>query len=171
METKSEEKRMIINIKRINAAIAIAVASVLAGMDACGDSLRDNFINPPDSARPHTWWHWMNGNVSKEGITADLEAMKANGIAGANIFAGGNDVPAGPVRFGSDEWYDCFRWAAKESRRLGISLGMMNCAGWAASGGPWVAPSNSMKELVHTEVRFTGPRSVHEKLPSLPHAA
>ena len=57
----------------------------------------------------------MNGNVSKEGITADLEAMKANGIAGANIFAGGFDVPAGPVGFGSDEWYDCFRWAAKES--------------------------------------------------------
>ena len=111
---KHTEGRRIMDLKSMNAAVAIAVASVLAGMDACGDSLRDNLINPPESARPHTWWHWMNGNVSKEGITADLEAMKANGITGANIFAGGNDVPAGPVRFGSDEWYDCFRWAAKE---------------------------------------------------------
>lgn len=151
--------------KYIKAAIAIAAASVLTGMAARGDSLRDNFVNPPDSARPHTWWHWMNGNVSKEGITADLEAMKANGIAGANIFAGGFDVPPGPVGFGSDEWYDCFRWAAKESRRLGISLGMMNCAGWAASGGPWVAPSNSMKELVFSETVVKGPMDFSGKLP------
>src|SRR6185503_17676467 len=63
------------------------------------DSLGDGFSNPPDSAKPHTWWHWMNGNVTKEGITADLEAMKRVGIGGAQIFVVDEGIPAGKVSF------------------------------------------------------------------------
>jgi hypothetical protein len=50
------------------------------GAGLAGDALEDGFLRPPDSAKPHTWWHWMNGNVTKEGITADLEAMKRVGV-------------------------------------------------------------------------------------------
>ena len=66
---------------------------------AADDPLAAGFRNPPESAKPHTWWHWMNGNVTKEGITADLEAMKRVGIGGAQIFVADCDIPAGPVKF------------------------------------------------------------------------
>ena len=48
--------------------------------------LAAGFQNPPASAKPHNWWHWMNGNISKEGITKDLEAMARVGIGGFQIF-------------------------------------------------------------------------------------
>src|SRR5262249_18619690 len=61
--------------------------------------LEEGFQNPPASAKPHTWWHWMNGNVTMEGITADLEAMKRVGIGGAQIFNVSESIPAGPAKF------------------------------------------------------------------------
>ena len=133
-------------------------------------SLEEGFSHPPMSARAQTWWHWMNGNVSKEGITADLEAMREIGLGGATLFDAGLGVPSGHLKFASPEWFDYVRHAAVEARRLGLEICLPNCSGWSSSGGPWNPVANSMKELVHTEVRFTGPRSVHEKLPSLPNA-
>ena len=59
--------------------------SVLTFVQAA-DNLSQVFANPPPAAHPHTWWHWNNGNVNKEGITLDLEAMKRIGITGAQIF-------------------------------------------------------------------------------------
>ena len=50
--------------------------------------LERNFKSPPDSAKPQAWWHWMNGNVTKEGITADLEWMHRVGIAGMQMIDG-----------------------------------------------------------------------------------
>ena len=120
------------------------------------DGLADRFLVPSDEARPQVWWHWMNGNVSKEGITADLEAMKAIGIGGAHIFDVSIGIPKGPVDFNSLAWYDHVRWAAHEAKRLGIELGLSNCSGFSSSGGPWVTPEDSMKRLVWTEISVTG---------------
>ena len=106
---------------------------------------QDAFRNPPPAARPHTWWHWMNGNVTKEGITADLEAMAAVGIGGAQIFDAGLALPKGPVAFATDAWFDCLAYADREAKRLGIELCIANCSGWTSSGGPWITPELSMK--------------------------
>ena len=38
--------------------------------------LKTGFCNPPIESGVYTWWHWMNGNITKDGITRDLEAMK-----------------------------------------------------------------------------------------------
>ena len=55
----------------------VLALTLLTASDAfAGDALEEGFRAPPDSAKPHTWWHWMNGNITCEGITADLEAMK-----------------------------------------------------------------------------------------------
>src|ERR1035437_5807100 len=89
------------------AAIAISLVSSLGRARA--GSLEAGFQHPPDSARPQTWWHWMNGNVSREGITADLEAMKRVGIGGAQIFNVHCGIPAGPVKFMSPEWRELRR--------------------------------------------------------------
>jgi hypothetical protein len=121
------------------------------------DDLAQSFINPPDSAKPHTWWHWMNGNITKEGITADLEAMKHVGINGAQIFNVDEEIPAGPAPFMSPQWLDLFHYAATEAKRLGIELGFHNCAGWSSSGGPWVKPEHAMQTVVQSELRVKGP--------------
>ena len=125
----------------------------------------EEFRNPPPSARPHTWWHWMNGNVTKAGITADLEAMAAAGIGGAQIFDAGLALPKGPVVFASDAWFDCLVHADREAKRLGIELCLANCSGWTSSGGPWITPELSMKFVTNTMVRVKGGERFEDVLP------
>jgi len=98
--------------------------------------IEQGFQNPPVAARPQTWWHWMNGNISREGITADLEAMADIGLGGANIFNVSCDIPVGPVNYLSPEWLGLVHHAASEAKRLKLELGIKNCAGWSTSGGP-----------------------------------
>lgn len=93
------------------------------------------------------YWEWMNGNISKEGITKDLEYMKAAGIESAFIFDAWVGVDRGPVDYGSREWIDAVKHACKEARRLGITLGLHNSPGYTAVGGPWIKPEESMKQL------------------------
>src|SRR5271170_2054478 len=101
------------------------------------DPLQAGFLNPPESARPHTWWQWMNGNITKEGITADLEAMKQIGLGGATIVNLECSIPRGNVPFMSPEWRADFSFAVQEASRLDFKLSVENCAGWSSSGGPW----------------------------------
>ena len=138
------------------AKIVICPVLAIVGMVAFAGDLADRFRAPPDDARPQVWWHWMNGNVTKEGITADLEAMKAIGIGGAHIFDVSIGIPKGPIDFNSPAWHDHIRWAAHEAKRLGVELGLSNCSGFSSSGGPWVTPEDSMKRLVWTEMSVTG---------------
>ena len=148
-----------------NSIFALAAA---LGCAAAYANLEDGFRNPPHDAKPHTWWHWMNGNVTKEGITADLEAMAEIGLGGAQIFDAGCDIPAGPIAYNSPEWFDVVKHAAAEARRLGIELCLPNCSGWSSSGGPWNPPANAMKELDWTETKVVGPATFSAKLPQPP---
>ncbi len=110
----------------------------------------------------------MNGNVTREGITADLEAMKRVGIGGAQIFNADCGIPAGPVKFMSPEWLELVKHAAQEAQRLGLELCMHNCAGWSSSGGPWNTPEHGMQDLTSSERRVTGPKHFSEVLPAPP---
>ena len=138
---------------------------------AAGQSLpelENGFRQPPDSAKPHVWWHWMNGNVTKEGITADLEAMKEAGIGGAQIFDAHCGIPEGDIAYNSPAWFDMVKWAAQEARRLGIEICLANCAGWSSSGGPWNTPEFGMKFVEQTETRVRGPARFSGVLPQPP---
>jgi alpha-L-rhamnosidase len=120
----------------------LLIGSVLLGIvfsisAAPIDSLESGFLNLPDSAKPQTWWHWMNGNITQEGITADLEAMHRVGISEANIITiDFNLMPPGPVRTMSPQFLDLVLFAAQEAKRLGMTLCINNCSGWSNSGGP-----------------------------------
>jgi hypothetical protein len=102
----------------------------------------------------------MDGNVSKEGITADLEAMASAGVGGAQIFNVGDGIPAGKATFGGPLWFEMVAHAHKEARRVGVELCIHNCAGWANSGGAWNTPENAMKVIATSELKIKGPAAV-----------
>jgi hypothetical protein len=135
------------------------------------DSLREGFKNPPMDAWPRTWWHWTRSNVSKEGITKDLEWMKRSGIAGfqlADVNAGGGQAVADPIVFGTPRWQEALRHAAAEADRLGLEMAVFSSPGWSLTGGPWVKPEQAMKKLVWSELNIPGPQKAAVKLQSPP---
>lgn len=145
----------------------IAIAALLLGAAAfCAPpDLKSAFRNPPESARPWVFWFWIEGNISREGITADLEAMRRVGIRGVVIMEVDVFVPKGPVRFLTPQWREMFRHALKEATRLGITIDMNNDGGWCGSGGPWITPELSMQIVVSSETRAGGPRRFSGSLP------
>ncbi len=137
-----------------------------AGLMAAAD-LETTFRNPPNEARPKTWWHWMNNFISKEGITRDLEAMKKAGIGGATILDISCFDTYGPVKTLSPEWYALVQHALQEAERLGLELTVHNCPGWSSSGGPWIRPEHAMKEIHATETVVEGGKEIKIKLPQV----
>ena len=119
---------------------------------ASAQSLEETFRTPPEEAKPLMIWQWMDGMVTREGITADLEAYKAAGIGGVQQFLVGGDMqtlvkdPANAI--GTDNWRSLMRFALDECARLGLSFGTHNCPGWSSSAFPTVRPEYSMQELV-----------------------
>src|SRR3569832_2302424 len=109
----------------------LALLAVACGISSAhaAPTLESQFLNPPDSAKPHTWWHWMDGNITKEGITLALEAMKTAGIGGAHIFDVGHGVPAGKFIYITPEWRDLMAFALTEAKRLALDMTMHNCVG------------------------------------------
>ena len=116
---------------------ALALNAVLG---AAAATLEEGFRNPPGDARPQTFYHLMNGNVTKEGLTRDFEEIAKAGLGGVLIVDVACFVPPGPLKFNTPEWYDLLRHAQREAKRLGLEITLSNCSGWSNSGGPWIAP-------------------------------
>jgi hypothetical protein len=129
------------------------------GAEAAG-TLEAAFRQPPSGAHPKTWWHWMNGNITAEGITLDIEAMKRVGIRGFQVFQVGTGIPKGLVDYSSAEHTRLLHHAAKEAERLGMEFDIMNCPGWSSSGGPWNIPEFSMKQFTWSETLVKGGQRV-----------
>lgn len=121
--------------------------------------LEETFREPPAEARPLTWWHWLNGTITKEGITGDLESIKRAGLGGCYLFNCGGRMPEGDVRFMQPKWLEMMDHTVKEAERLGLKFGVHNCDGFSQSGGPWITPENSMKELAWTATDAEGPKA------------
>ena len=120
------------------------------------ETLEAEFLNPPNSSRPRTWFHVMSGNMTKAGITKDLESIQSVGIGGVLLFNVTQGIPIGPVKFNSAEHLELVSHMAAESERLGLAFGVHNCDGWTSSGGPWITPENSMKKVVWSETYSSG---------------
>lgn len=126
--------------------------------------IQTGFVTPNDSNTVWCYWYWINDDISKDGITKDLEAMKEVGIGAAFI---GNINPAevdGPIPMLSEKWWECMVHAVNEGKRIGIDIGTFNCPGWSQSGGPWVKPEMAMRHMVYSEVTVKGPGKVQVQL-------
>jgi hypothetical protein len=124
-----------------------------------------SFTNPTPEYAPYTWWHWMNGNITKEGITLDLEAMSRLGLGGFQMFEAGTGIPKGSVTYLSDKWLAMFEHTITECKRLGLEFAMHNCPGWSSSGGPWITPQFAMQQLTWSETTVSGGKQFTGALP------
>jgi hypothetical protein len=123
------------------------------------DSLLFYFQNPTQAARPRVWWHWMNGNITKEGIRKDLEWMHRSGIGGFQNFDAALMTPQVVEKrlvYMTPEWKDAFRFTTKIADSLKLEMAIAGSPGWSESGGPWVKPEEGMKKFVWTETRVNG---------------
>ncbi len=147
-------------------------AAALAAAACSGDAQRlaEGFRTPPADIQTSVYWYWLSGNVSKEGVEADLESMKRIGIDRAfigNMGLSEVELPhRGPVRVMSDEWFDIMHAAMKRASELGIDIGVFNSPGWSQAGGPWVTPEEAMRYLATVSAEVEGGREVTVDLPA-----
>ena len=132
------------------------------------------FQNPPQSAKPGALWMWMGANLSKEGITRDLEALKKAGFNRTTMFSLADvttpwsgeikNSPTPEIISWTEPWWKLVRHAAEESRRLGMDFGMFNGPGYESSGGTWITPELSMQEICWSATNVTGKSQVSVNL-------
>jgi hypothetical protein len=170
-EGRSPAAKHFVSMRSILAPALWGAALGAALAQPATDALERGFRSPPDAARPRTWWHWTMSNVTKDGITKDLEWMKRAGIGGfmlADVNAGGGQDVAVKTPFGTPEWFDAVRHAAVEADRLGLEMAIFSSPGWSETGGPWVKPEQAMKKFVWSETSVSGPAKFSGRLAAPP---
>jgi hypothetical protein len=136
--------------------------------EAQTEKLYAEFINPGKDARPRVWWHWMNGNVTKDGIKKDLLWMKRSGIGGFQNFDAGLMMPQvveKRLTYMTPEWKDAFGYATFLADSLDLEMAIAGSPGWSQTGGPWVEVKDGMKKLVWRELRVRGGKKFDGILP------
>ena len=154
--------------------LLVTISAMVQTPSKPSEQLESSFLNPPTSTKPYVWWHWMGSNFSKEGITKDLEAMKAEGIGGATIFNLASAVqeshaptlnnPWPDQTYRSKAYWEALRFAAAEAYRLGLEIGLHNTVGYSTTGGPWIDEERSMQRLVWSDTIVSGEAEFNLKL-------
>jgi len=144
-----------------NMPLLLVFLASLSWAQNSNDSLRSGFENPPEAARPRVWWHWMNGNITKEGIKLDLEWMHRAGLGGFQNFDAAMSTPQiveKRLAYMTPEWKDAFKYATSLADQLGLEEAIAGSPGWSETGGPWVPASQAMKKYVWSETPVEGGR-------------
>ncbi len=152
-------------------AVLIATASAAAPTGSAprmiADPLLAGFESPPNSARPRVWWHWMNGNITEQGIKLDLEWMHRIGIGGFQNFDAALHTPQvvdHRLSYMTPEWKRAFLYATRLGDQLGLEEAIASSPGWSETGGPWVPAAEGMKKYVWSETVVAGGRPFSGRL-------
>ncbi len=152
-----------------NLLLCTAFWFLLAACEPSGKSEQAGRPLVPDMGDATVWtfWHWVHGAVSKEGIKADLQAMKAQGIGGAYVFSIRDTIGLyeHQVLTQSAQWWDIVKYTVAEAKRIGVELGFNTCDGFTTAGGPWINPEQSMQKVVWTDTIVEGGRELFVTLP------
>ena len=158
-------RRDILNSIALGAAAIGIPQEILSMKSAEPDKTIRDFIQPPEDARPWVYWYFMDGHLTREGMDADLEAMKQAGLGGAIYLEVGIGIEPGPVQFMSETWQELLSHAFSEADRLGLQMALAAGPGWCGTGGPWVKPDQSMQHLVASKTLVQGPAALDAHLP------
>ena len=132
------------------------------------DLLKEGFENPPSHVRPQVWWHWMNGNITKDGIRKDIEWFKRIGLGGFHVFDASFSTPQvveERLVYMTEQWQDAFKYAIDLADSLGLEVTIPSSPGFSSTGGPWVKPEEAMKKIVWREMMVEGGRKIKTSLP------
>lgn len=146
------------------AILITGVALTAKAQRKAEDTLYKNFLTPPSNAKPRVWWHWMNGNITKEGIKLDLLWMKRSGIGGFQNFDATMTTPQivkKRLSYMTPEWKDAFRFTTRLADSLHLEMAIAGSPGWSESGGPWVRERDGMKKVVWTQTYIEGGKAFH----------
>ena len=160
-------------VRKLNLGVPVAVAAMFAVVlpASAQTSLLEGFKEPPNIARPRVYWYWQNGNITKEGLTKDLEWMHRAGIGGVETFdvtMATPNVVEPRLLYMQPGWKDAFHHALQVADRLGMTTTIGAAPGWSQTGGPWVKPADAMKKFVWTETAVAGGKRVQGTLPKPP---
>ncbi len=153
-------------MKRI--PILLLMAALAQAGAGAADDLAQSFAHPPEATKPRCYWYWMDGHITKAGLTKDLEAMRRVGIGEGyiGVISGQSGMPArSQGQALTSEWWSFIEHAIREGGRLGVDIGLFNSPGWSQSGGPWVKPAQAMRYVVLPEMRLRGPQRFAGRLP------
>ena len=146
-------------------------ACLLVSQVAGAQGLYEQFADPPQEARPRVWWHWMDGNVSIDGITKDIEWMERIGIGGFHQFDAGGigmlPIVDETMPYLSPQWQVAVRYAMNLAAEKGMETAVASAPGWSSTGGPWVKPADAMKKLTWRTAEVTGGRIQLIRMPPL----
>jgi hypothetical protein len=159
MNRKKTQLKHLRTSNSLTRALALSLVAGIASAQSSQDSLKAGFENPPASARPRVWWHWMNGNISREGIKLDEQWMHRVGIGGFQNFDAALQTPQvvkTRLAYMTPEWKDAFKFATTTADSLGFEMAIAGSPGWSETGGPWVPPSEGMKKYVWAETEIEG---------------
>jgi len=160
-------------VRKMKLGVSVAVAAMFAvALPASAQtSLVEGFKEPPNIARPRVYWYWQNGNITKEGLTKDLEWMHRAGIGGVETFDVAVSTPnvvEPRLLYMQPGWKDAFHHALQVADRLGMKTTIGAAPGWSQTGGPWVKPADAMKKFVWTETAVAGGKRAPGALPKPP---
>jgi alpha-L-rhamnosidase/F5/8 type C domain/Glycosyl hydrolases family 2, sugar binding domain len=148
--------------------LTVAVNAQTERSDKIENPLLKDFQTPPNAAKPRVWWHWMNGNITKDGIQKDLDWMERIGIGGFHNFDANLFTPVVVPKklvFMTPDWKDAFKFTTELADKKGFEMTIAGSPGWSVTGGPWVEPKDAMKKYVWTETRVEGGKPFSGKLP------
>jgi len=134
--------------------------------------LERGWRNPPNEARPHAYWLWLNGHVNPTTAREELQAMKDAGFGGVLLFDMGargeksTTPPAGPA-FLSPAWMKQFKESVDQARQLGLQVDFSVVSSWDL-GGHWIEPKHGSMGLYPVETTVDGGRAVDMQLPFPP---
>jgi hypothetical protein len=156
---KNKRKRVGILLLLLLLLAEIILVKCIYPISESSGNLEKMFLNPPESSKPRLWWHWMNGNITKDGIKKDLEWMKRTGFGGFQNFDAAISTPQiveKRLQYMTPEWKDAFLFTTKMADSLGLEMAIAGSPGWSESGGPWVTPAQAMKKFVWSEIWVEG---------------
>lgn len=154
---------------RLIAAFSLMLACSSGYAQDSGETLLKGFVSPPNSAKPRVWWHWMNGNISKDGIAKDLLWMSRIGIGGFMNFDAAMMTPqivSKRLSYMNPEWKDAFNFTAKLADSLRLEMAIAGSPGWSESGDPWVSAKDGMKKLVWNQIKIKGGQKFSGAIPN-----
>ena len=157
-------------VKKLVAATVVLLSAISCTPQNSIEELQRGWENPPLSARNRVWWHWMNGNITKDGIQKDLQWMKDTRQGGVHNFDAALGTPTivdKRLIYMDEGWKDAFAYAVKVADSLGLEFTVASAPGWSSTGGPWVSEQDAMKKLVWSETYASG--NVNMSLPEPPH--